>query len=67
VQTQSKELRSYSVETQRPEVTQERNQRYLRPLTTDEVLEVNLNTVREGVNHCRWPIEVIQRFLAVEV
>ena len=39
----------------------------LRPVTAEELCEVNLATVREGVNHCRWPKEVIERFLAVEL
>jgi hypothetical protein len=39
----------------------------LRHLTTEEVCRVNLATIREGINHCRWPREVIERFLAVEV
>jgi hypothetical protein len=36
-------------------------------LTADDLRKVNLATIREGVNHCRWPREVIERFLAVEV
>jgi hypothetical protein len=28
---------------------------------------VNLATLREGVNHRRWPREVIEQFLAVQV
>jgi hypothetical protein len=39
----------------------------LRRLTAEELCQVNLATIREGVNHCRWPKEVIERFLAVEV
>lgn len=38
----------------------------LRPLSTDELCQVNLATFREGRNHCRWPREVIERFLAVQ-
>jgi hypothetical protein len=38
-----------------------------RPVTSEEMCAVNLVTLREGVNHCRWPREVIERFLAVEV
>lgn len=38
-----------------------------RPLSTEELCQVNLATFREGVNHCRWPREVIEQFLAVEV
>ena len=39
----------------------------LRSLTNEELCRVNLATVREGINHCRWPTEVIEQFLAVEV
>lgn len=39
----------------------------LRPLSTEELCQVNLATFREGVNHCRWPREVIEQFLAVQV
>jgi hypothetical protein len=39
----------------------------LRPLSIEEVTQVNLATFREGRNHCRWPREVIERFLAVQV
>ena len=39
----------------------------LRPLTTEEVCQVHLATVREGVNHRRWPREVIERFLELEM
>ncbi len=39
----------------------------LRPLSTDELCQVNLATFREGFNHCRWPREVVERFLAVQV
>lgn len=42
-------------------------QDYLRPLTTEEISRVNYATVREGVHHCLWPTEVIERFLAAEV
>ena len=48
--------------------TMPRTQRLLdlRPVTTAEFSLVNLATIREGFNHCRWPREVIERFLAVE-
>lgn len=39
----------------------------LPPLTTEELCQVNLATIREGINHCCWPKEVIERFLVVEV
>ena len=39
----------------------------LRPLTTDELCRVNLSTFREGFSHCRWPKDVIEKFLAVQV
>jgi hypothetical protein len=35
-------------------------------LTTEELYQVNLATIREGINHRRWPREVIERFLLVE-
>ena len=38
-----------------------------RRLTIEDLRKVNLATIREGVSHCRWPREVIERFLAVEV
>jgi len=39
----------------------------LRRVTPEELGVVNLATIREGVNHCRWPKEVIESFLAIEV
>ncbi len=39
----------------------------LRPLTTEEVCQVHIATIREGVNHVRWPREVIVRFLQLEM
>jgi hypothetical protein len=39
----------------------------LRPLTSEEACQVHLATVREGVNHVRWPREVIERFLELEM
>jgi hypothetical protein len=38
-----------------------------KPLSTEDLCQVNLATFREGVNHCRWPREVIEKFLAVQV
>ncbi len=38
----------------------------LRPLSADELCQVSLATFREGFNHCRWPREVVERFLAVQ-
>ena len=38
-----------------------------KPLSVEELCQVNLATFREGVNHCRWPREVIEKFLAVQV
>lgn len=35
-------------------------------LTVEELYRVNLATIREGVNHRRWPREVIERFLLAE-
>ena len=39
----------------------------LRRVTDQELCAVNLATIREGVNHCRWPREVIEKFLAVQL
>jgi len=39
----------------------------LRPLSMEEQWKVDLATFREGVNHRRWPREVIEQFLAVQV
>lgn len=44
-----------------------RNAYRTQPLTTEEFLQVKLATVREGYNHRRWPVEVLERFLAAEV
>jgi hypothetical protein len=38
-----------------------------RPVTAEEFCKVNYVTIREGVNHCRWPREVIAQFLVAEV
>jgi len=38
-----------------------------RPVTAAEFCQVNFVTIREGVNHCRWPREVIEQFLLAEV
>jgi hypothetical protein len=39
----------------------------LRPLSAEELCKIDLITFREGVNHRRWPREVIEHFLAVQV
>lgn len=39
----------------------------LKPLSVEELFEVNRATFREGFNHCRWPKEVIEKFLAAQV
>ena len=39
----------------------------LRPLSIEELFQVNRATFREGINHCRWPREVIERFLTAQV
>ena len=41
--------------------------RELMPLTSEEACEVHLATIREGVNHIRWPREVIERFMQMEM
>jgi hypothetical protein len=42
--------------------------RRLKPkqLTADELCQLQIVTFRESYNHCRWPREVIERFLAVQ-
>jgi len=40
---------------------------HLRPLTTEEFIQVSLSTVREGNSHRRWPRDVFEKFLAAEV
>lgn len=37
------------------------------PLTTEDVLNVNLASKGENRRHCHWPREVIEKFLAAEV
>lgn len=39
----------------------------LRPLSAEELCQVNLATFREGFNHCRWPKDVIEKLLTVQV
>jgi hypothetical protein len=39
----------------------------LKPLSSEEVCQVNLASFREGYNHCRWPRDVVEKFLAVQV
>jgi hypothetical protein len=39
----------------------------LKPVTSEEACQVHLATVREGVNHIRWPREVFERFLQLEM
>ncbi len=36
-------------------------------ITTEDFLQVQLATIREGHNHRRWPREVFEKFLAAEV
>lgn len=54
---------SYSSGQRKPKLLRSK----LRPLSIEELTQVNLATFREGRNHCRWPREVIERFLAVQV
>lgn len=51
----------------KPQEKNKRQRSELRPLSTEELCLVNLATFREGVNHRRWPREVIEQFLAVQV
>jgi hypothetical protein len=63
-----KERTNYSSCRQRQKTMPRRQKLHkFRYVTAEELYEVNLATIREGVNHCRWPKEVIERFLAVEV
>jgi hypothetical protein len=39
----------------------------LRPLTTEDFVQVELATIRESRVHAFWPTEVIARFLDAEV
>ncbi len=39
----------------------------LKPLTIEELCNVQLATVRESTNHRRWPPNVIQHFLTVKL
>ena len=39
----------------------------LKPVTCEEACQVHLATIREGVNHIRWPREVIERFMQLEM
>lgn len=57
---------NYSSNSKRQQKT--KPQRFeLRPVSNEELCRVNLATLREGVNHRRWPREVIEQFLAVQV
>ena len=38
-----------------------------RPISIEELRKLELATFREGVNHRRWPREIIAQFLAAEV
>jgi len=42
-------------------------QQRLPSLTTEDVVVVNLATVRESSRHRYWPTEVVERFLTAEV
>ncbi len=39
----------------------------LRPLTSEEMLDVNLASKGENTSHRRWPKEIVEAFLAAEV
>lgn len=49
------------------EIPRAHGQYSTRPLTTEEVIDVSLATVRESVMHRRWPTDVLVRFLAAEI
>lgn len=57
---------SYSSQARRKKKTK-LQQVKLRPLSTEELCQVNLVTFRESFNHCRWPREVIEKLLTVQV
>lgn len=42
-------------------------QQAMRLLTTDEVMQVNIDTVRESSNHCYWPPEVLVALSTADV
>lgn len=56
-----------SSHSKRQKKTETRRFQRRRLLSAEELCQVNLATFREGVNHCRWPREVIEKFLAVQV
>ncbi|HKZ76747.1 MAG TPA: hypothetical protein VJ124_00380 [Pyrinomonadaceae bacterium] len=39
----------------------------LQPLRTEEFMQVELVTVREGCTHRRWPPQVVMKFFVAEV
>ena len=39
----------------------------LRPLSIEELTQVSLATFRESFNHRRWPRDVVEKLLTVEV
>lgn len=43
------------------------SQQYFPPITTEDFVQVELATIREGHNHRRWPREVLEKFLAADV
>ena len=63
----SEKISSHSSSSSKRERKTKLGRSKLRPLSIEELTQVNLATFREGVNHCRWPREVIERFLAVQV
>lgn len=50
-----------------PERQEAIQSRELKPVTCEEACQVHLATIREGVNHIRWPREVIERFMQLEM
>lgn len=63
-----KERTNYSSYLQQHETTSHTHEHVkMGPLTTGEVLIVNLATIRDSVPHLHWPEEVVERFLAIKV
>jgi hypothetical protein len=49
------------------EASAENGQKFHRPLRTEDVLQVQMATVREGYNHRRWPPDIIAKFMRADV
>ena len=56
-----------SVYSRLAEAPSEKDRNFHRPLRTEDFLQVQLATVREGYNHRRWPPYIIAKFLRADV